>query len=58
MTLAVFGVSMPVFWSGILLITLFSAALHWLPATGQVLSSICSCRCSCFALLRLVPSHA
>ena len=35
MTLAVFGVSMPVFWSGILLITLFSAALHWLPATGQ-----------------------
>ena len=35
MTLAVLGVSMPIFWSGILLITLFSAGLRWLPATGQ-----------------------
>lgn len=35
MGVAVLGVSMPIFWSGILLITLFSALLHWLPATGQ-----------------------
>lgn len=35
MTVAVLGVSVPIFWSGILLITLFSALLHWLPATGQ-----------------------
>lgn len=35
MTVAVLGVSVPIFWSAILLITLFSALLHWLPATGQ-----------------------
>jgi peptide/nickel transport system permease protein len=35
MSVAVLGVSTPVFWSAILLITLFSALLHWLPATGQ-----------------------
>ncbi len=35
MTMAVVGVSVPIFWSGILFITLFSALLHWLPATGQ-----------------------
>lgn len=29
------GVSMPVFWSGLLLILLFSSILHWLPASGQ-----------------------
>jgi len=32
---AVTGVSMPVFWSGLLLIWLFSLRLGWLPATGQ-----------------------
>lgn len=35
MSVAVLGVSVPIFWSGILLITLFSALLRWLPATGQ-----------------------
>jgi peptide/nickel transport system permease protein len=35
MTLAVTGVSVPIFWSGLLLILLFSSTLHWLPATGQ-----------------------
>jgi peptide/nickel transport system permease protein len=31
---AVLGVSVPVFWSGLLLIWLFSVGLNWLPATG------------------------
>ncbi len=35
MGLAVVGVSVPIYWSGILLIIVFSAMLHWLPATGQ-----------------------
>ncbi len=35
MTLALFGVSMPVFWLGILLILLFSVQLGWLPAGGK-----------------------
>jgi len=35
MAIAVIGVSMPIFWSGLLLILLFSWTLHWLPATGQ-----------------------
>ncbi len=35
MAVAVSGVSMPIFWSGLLLILLFSTTLHWLPATGQ-----------------------
>jgi ABC-type dipeptide/oligopeptide/nickel transport system permease component len=34
-TLAVAGASTPIFWSGLLLILLFSSLLHWLPATGQ-----------------------
>jgi len=34
-TIAVAGASMPIFWSGLLLILLFSLLLHWLPATGQ-----------------------
>jgi peptide/nickel transport system permease protein len=32
--LAVFGVSMPVFWTGLLLIILFAVDLHLLPAAG------------------------
>ena len=36
MVLAPIGVSMPVFWSGILLILLFSATLHILPSSGRV----------------------
>jgi ABC-type dipeptide/oligopeptide/nickel transport system permease component len=35
MALAVVGVSTPVYWSALLLILLFTTALHWLPATGQ-----------------------
>jgi ABC-type dipeptide/oligopeptide/nickel transport system permease component len=35
MAIAVAGVSMPIFWSGLLFILLFSSTLHWLPATGQ-----------------------
>jgi ABC-type dipeptide/oligopeptide/nickel transport system permease component len=34
-TLSVTGVSVPIFWSGLLLIWLFSLRLGWLPATGQ-----------------------
>jgi peptide/nickel transport system permease protein len=35
MTVAVVGVSMPLFWQGLLLIFLFSLTLRWVPATGQ-----------------------
>jgi peptide/nickel transport system permease protein len=35
MVLALWGVSMPTFWMGLLLIFLFSLKLGWLPATGQ-----------------------
>ena len=34
MILALIGLSMPVFWLGLLLIILFSVNLHWLPASG------------------------
>ena len=34
MVLALFGVSMPVFWLGLLLILLFSVHLGWLPSSG------------------------
>jgi len=32
---ALIGVSMPIFWLGILLIILFSSTLHWLPTFGR-----------------------
>ena len=35
MTFAILGVSMPVFYSSLLMILLFSFTLGWLPATGQ-----------------------
>ena len=35
MTGAVVGISIPIFWSAILLIWLFALVLGWLPATGQ-----------------------
>lgn len=35
MVIALFGISMPVFWLGLMLIFLFSLRLGWLPATGQ-----------------------
>lgn len=34
MVISLVGVSMPVFWLGLLLIMLFSVSLSWLPATG------------------------
>lgn len=34
--LAVIGVSMPVFWLGLLLIMLFSVELRWLPVSGRM----------------------
>ena len=34
-TISVTGVSVPIFWSALLLIWLFSLRLGWLPATGQ-----------------------
>jgi peptide/nickel transport system permease protein len=34
-TVAVLGLSMPTYWSGILAILLFSLQLGWLPATGE-----------------------
>lgn len=34
--LALFGISMPSFWLGIVLILIFSAALQWLPASGRL----------------------
>ncbi|MDA8441629.1 MAG: ABC transporter permease [Peptococcaceae bacterium] len=36
MLLALIGVSMPIFWLGILLIILFSGTLHWLPSNGRI----------------------
>lgn len=36
MLIALVGVSMPIFWSGILLILLLSGILHWLPSSGRV----------------------
>jgi ABC-type dipeptide/oligopeptide/nickel transport system permease component len=35
MTGAIVGISIPIFWSAILLIWLFALVLGWLPATGQ-----------------------
>ena len=36
MVIALIGISMPVFWSGILLILLFSGILGWLPSSGRI----------------------
>src|SRR5690606_22604682 len=36
--LALFGISMPSFWLGIMLILVFSAGLQWFPASGRVAS--------------------
>jgi len=36
MLLALVGVSMPIFWLGIILIIIFSGTLHWLPSSGRI----------------------
>lgn len=36
MLIALIGVSMPIFWLGILLIIFFSGTLHWLPSNGRI----------------------
>ena len=36
MLVALIGVSMPIFWLGILLIIFFSGTLHWLPSNGRI----------------------
>jgi peptide/nickel transport system permease protein/oligopeptide transport system permease protein len=33
-SMALFGISMPVFWLGLMLVVIFSIVLHWLPAGG------------------------
>lgn len=33
-SMALFGISMPVFWLGLMLVVVFSVMLHWLPAGG------------------------
>jgi peptide/nickel transport system permease protein len=33
-SMALFGISMPVFWLGLMLVVIFSLMLHWLPAGG------------------------
>ncbi len=35
MVFALFGVSMPNFWLGLMLVLLFSLRLHWLPSSGR-----------------------
>lgn len=36
MVTALIGVSMPIFWLGIILIIIFSGTLHWLPSGGRI----------------------
>jgi peptide/nickel transport system permease protein/oligopeptide transport system permease protein len=33
-SMSLFGISMPVFWLGLMLVVIFSIVLHWLPAGG------------------------
>ncbi len=62
MLTALFGVSMPVFWLGLLLIMLFSVNLRWLPATSQggprdlILPAVTLALLSAATLARLVRS--
>lgn len=42
MTLANVGVSMPVFWLGLMLIWLFAATLGWLPPSGRLTAGVSS----------------
>lgn len=62
MLVALLGVSMPVFWSSLLLIFFFSVRLHWFPAIGQgslsrlVLPAVALGLISASILARLVRS--
>ena len=62
MVVALFGVSVPVFWLALLLIMLFAVRLEWLPATSQsglrdlVLPSVSLALLSAATLARLVRS--
>lgn len=40
MTGALFGVSIPIFWLGLMMIWLFSVVLGWLPASGRLSSGV------------------
>lgn len=40
MTGALFGVSLPIFWLGLMMIWLFSVKLQWLPPSGRLADSI------------------
>ncbi|MCL4554777.1 MAG: ABC transporter permease [Actinobacteria bacterium] len=40
MVVALFGVSIPVFWLGLMLILVFGVWLHWLPISGRLSSDI------------------
>ncbi len=62
MGFAIFGVSMPVFYSSLLMILLFSFTLEWLPATGQgglerlIMPAVALALVSSAVLARLVRS--
>ena len=36
MVISLLGVSMPIFWLGLILILVFSVQLHWLPVSGRI----------------------
>ncbi|MFC0525379.1 ABC transporter permease [Pontibacillus salicampi] len=40
MTGALFGVSMPIFWLGLMMIMLFSVTLNWLPPSGRLSTGV------------------
>jgi len=51
MGLAIFGVSMPVFWLGIMLMMIFGVWLRWLPISGRISMMISFHRITGFYLL-------
>jgi len=51
MGLAIFGVSMPVFWLGIMLMMIFGVWLRWLPISGRISMMISFQRITGFYLL-------
>src|SRR4030042_6862477 len=51
MGLALFGISMPVFWLGIMLMMIFGVWLRWLPISGRISMMISFQRITGFYLL-------